>query len=252
MIMDYAFIHGGGQGSWVWQQAMATLDRQTEGKAGCAFALDVPGCGTKRGRATDDLTLPDVAQELISDIKAAGMKDVVLIGHSQGGQAMALMAQMQPGLFRCFIHVSCSIPLPGQTVMQMMGKGAHGSNPNEVGWPAGTEAQDIAGRQRQLFCNDMNGELATAFLAKLDKDMWPRQTYAFTDWCYEPLDAVPSTYVVCLRDRILPVKWQEMFAERFRSGRIVRIDAGHQAMTTRPQALAEIISHEAARAAAES
>lgn len=245
MTVDYAFIHGGGQGSWVWREAVAALNRQAEDRIGRVFALDVPGCGTKRGRSTDKLTLSDVAQELISDIEAADMKNVVLVGHSQGGQAMALMAEMQPGLFRRFIHVSCSIPLPGQTVMQMMGKGIHGSNPNEVGWAAGTDAQEIAERHSQMFCNDMNGELARAFLAKLDKDMWPRQTYAFTDWRYEALDAVPSTYVVCLRDRMLPVKWQLIFAERFRCGQIVRIDAGHQAMTTRPQSLAEIISHEA-------
>lgn len=247
MTVDYAFLHGGGQGSWVWQETIAALGLQNRGKAaGRVLALDVPGCGTKRGRATDDLTLRDVAQELIGDIDAADMKDVVLIGHSQAGQAMALMAEMRPELFRRFIHVSCSIPLPGQTVLQMMGKGPHGSNADEVGWPAGANATKTAERSVQLFCNDMNSGTARAFLAKLDKDMWPRQTYAFTDWRYEPLDAVASTYVICLRDRILPVQWQERFAERFRSRRIVHIDSGHQAMTTRPHSLAEIISHDAA------
>jgi hypothetical protein len=52
--------------------------------------------------------------------------------------------------------------------------------------------------------------------------------------------------VVCLKDNILPVRWQEIFAERFKAERLARIDAGHQAMNTRPHALAEILRHEAA------
>jgi pimeloyl-ACP methyl ester carboxylesterase len=246
MTVNYAFIHGGGQGSWIWQETLAALELQTAGKFGRAIALDAPGCGTKRGRDTTALSLQDVAQELIGDIEAAGMRDVVLVGHSQGGQAMALMVQLRPDLFRRLIYVSCSIPLPNQTVIQMMGKGAHGSHADEVGWLSGTEAQHMNARYEQLFCNDMDGEMARAFLASLDKDQWPLQTYAFTGWSYEGLDAVPATFVMCLRDKILPVQWQETFAARFKVARIVRIDTGHQVMTTRPHALAEALRHEAA------
>ena len=39
----------------------------------------------------------------------------------------------------------------------------------------------------------------------------------------------------------------EIFARRLKADRVVRIDAGHQAMTSRPHALAEIILRETAR-----
>ena len=48
------------------------------------------------------------------------------------------------------------------------------------------------------------------------------------------------------QDNILPVAWQERFAERFRANRMVRPDAGHQVMNTRPQALAKVLLAEAA------
>jgi pimeloyl-ACP methyl ester carboxylesterase len=245
MTANYAFIHGGGQGGWVWQHTIDALNLQTTGSFGRALALDAPGCGAKRGRATLDLTLPDVARELISDIEAAGMREVVLVGHSQGGQAMALMLQMRPDLFRQLVYVSCSIPLPDQNVLQMMGKGPQGSNVNEVGWAAGMGDVDARARYEQLFCNDMNREMAKTFLANLDQDSWPLQTYSYSEWRYDQLDAVPSTYVICLRDRALPVQWQETFATRFKCQRSVRIDTGHQAMTSRPHALAEILRYEA-------
>ena len=65
-------------------------------------------------------------------------------------------------------------------------------------------------------------------------------------WRYDHLAAIPASYVVCERDNILPTAWQERFAERFHADRIARIDAGHQAMNTRPQGLAEILLIEAA------
>ena len=37
--IDYAFLHGGGQGSWVWEQTIAALECQTNGAFGRALAL---------------------------------------------------------------------------------------------------------------------------------------------------------------------------------------------------------------------
>jgi pimeloyl-ACP methyl ester carboxylesterase len=97
-----------------------------------------------------------------------------------------------------------------------------------------------------MFCNDMTPDQAADFQGKLGHDMWPALTYSFSDWRYDHLDAVPATFVVCLRDLSLPVAWQEVFAERLKCGRRVSIDAGHQVMNTRPQALAEALRLEAA------
>jgi pimeloyl-ACP methyl ester carboxylesterase len=240
---DYAFVHGDLLGSWVWHETIAALDSAF----GRALALDAPGCGLKRSRATDELTLGDVATELIEDINSAGMENVVLVGHSQGGQAMALMAELQPELFRRLVYVSCLIPLPGQDSAQMMGTGLHGSNSDEVGYPVDPTSSDPHDRIAAMFCNDMDQEQAAAFLAKLGPDKWPPQTYSFTEWRYDHLDQVPATFVLCLRDQSLPAAWQEVFAARFKVDEIVRVDAGHQVMNTRPEALAEILRHEAQR-----
>src|ERR1700757_3835611 len=82
-------------------------------------------------------------------------------------------------------------------------------------------------------------------MARARADAWPMASYTHTDWRHDRLGLVPSSYVICLRDGILPVPWQERFAARFRTERTIRIDAGHQAMTTRPHGLAEILRHEA-------
>ena len=242
---NLVFLHGGGQGSWVWRETIDALEQQASGGFGRAVALDAPGCGAKRGRPTDTLTLDDVAGELIADIEAAGMSQVLLVGHSQAGQAMSLMVARRPDLFRRLIHISCSIPLPGQSVMQMLGTGRQGEHENEIGWPFDPATTPANERFAKLFCNDMDRTQTVSFLGRLGQDAWPTQTYSFTDWRHEPHEAVPASFVICLRDQVLPAPWQETFADRFRAERRIRIDAGHQAMTTRPHALAEILRHEA-------
>jgi pimeloyl-ACP methyl ester carboxylesterase len=242
---DYAFLHGGGQGSWIWSETIAALQGQRD-DARC-LALDVPGCGTKRDRDTRTLTMDDIAAELIHDLVTADMRDIVLIGHSQAGSLMPLLAEKSPSLFRRLVYVTCSSPLAGQTVIQMMGSGMQGDHPDEVGWPFDRTTQDARERYPIMFCNDMTRADAAKLLAKLGKDNWPGVTYTASNWRYEHLDRIPATYVVCLRDGVLPVAWQERFAARFKAQRLVRIDAGHQVMTSRPQELAEILRQEAER-----
>jgi pimeloyl-ACP methyl ester carboxylesterase len=246
--VDYAFLHGGGQGGWVWDETIAALAAQTGGAFGRALALDAPGCGTKRGREGEPLDNEAIAAELIGDIEAAGFREVLLVGHSQAGMVLPFMVELRPDLFRRVVYVSCSAPPPGRSTLSMMGEGLHGENPDEVGWPLDPRTHDMAERFPVMFCNDMSPAETAAFMAKLGKDMWPAPTYSASNWRYDHLGAVPGSYVVCLRDGILPVPWQERFAARLKVERLVRIDAGHQVMTTRPHALAEVLRIEAGAA----
>jgi pimeloyl-ACP methyl ester carboxylesterase len=241
---DYVFLHGGGQGGWVWHETIAALHQQNDGKFGRAVALDAPGCGRKRGRNTASLGVDDVVTELISDIASSGLKNVILVGHSQAGTILPRLAEKRPDLFRRLVYVSCIAPSPGQTTVQLFGSGLHGSNKEEVGWPVDPRTVSTTERYSRMFCNDMSEVEAADFLAKLGQDAWPAQTMSASDWRYDHLNGLPSTYVVCLRDGILPISWQETFAARLKVQRKVCIDAGHQVMNTRPQALAESLRYE--------
>jgi len=222
------------------------LHQQTASAFGQGLALDVPGCGTKRSRDTNNLTLEAIASELVGDIVAAGMSDVVLVGHSQAGSIIPHMVAIRPELFRRVIYVTCSLPLPGQTVVAMIGSGVHGENPDEVGWPVDPRTHSMEERFSIMFCNDMEPAGRTEFMSKIGPDAWPLASYTHTEWRYDQVGTVPASYVICLRDMILPVSWQQKFVDRFDADRVIQIDAGHQAMITRPHALAEILRNEAA------
>jgi pimeloyl-ACP methyl ester carboxylesterase len=123
-----------------------------------------------------------------------------------------------------------------------MGRSLRGTNPEEVGWPA-DPALGLDHLLPLMFCNDMDQDERAAFLAKLGEDDWP--AISETDWRYEAAWALPSTYVICLDDVALPPIWQARFADRFGATRRISVQAGHQVMNTRPQALAELLRAEA-------
>ena len=245
MSTNYAFLHGGGQGSWVWQSTITALAQQTSAAQLQTLALDVPGCGLKRGRQTDSLNIASIAEELIQDIEKRFTNNVVLIGHSQAGQAMCFMAKQRPELFKRLIYISCSIPLAGQNIQQMIGNGLQGENDKEIGWPLDPASSNINDQYTAMFCNDMDTEQTKHFLAALGQDIWPPSTYTHTDWPYEHLGDIPASYIVCLKDMSLPAAWQSTFADRFKAQRTIAIDAGHQIMLTRPHELAETLRTEA-------
>lgn len=233
----FVFLHGGIQGSWVWSPTIAALKLQ-EPNTRC-LALDVPGCGVKLDRNTEGIVFTDIVSELVGDVEAAGASGATLVGHSQAGSLLSLMAALAPDRFSKLIYLSCVAPEPGQTVL--------------VG-TAGREMADLPEEQRELpmerlrrmFCNDMSDHEAERFMASLGKDAWPRSAYSETQWRYDHLAGVPSTYILCLQDETLPLDLQRQFAQRLHAKRVLSLDAGHQAMTTRPHALAEMLLLESA------
>lgn len=241
MAKNFAFLHGGGQGGWVWAELIAALQRQAPDAK--TIALDAPGCGAKRDRDTSAISQAEIAEELVADVRAAGLTEVILVGHSNAGTTMPGMLRLGPDLFHRAVYVTCCAPAPGQTVLQMMGTALHGENPDEVGWPV-SRAAPPAERYDRMFCNDMDADQKAALLARLGPDHWPAANMAHSDWQYGDVPA-PSTYVLCLKDGSLPLPWQERFASRHGVERRVYLDAGHQAMNTRPEGLAEILLAEA-------
>ncbi|CAN7506149.1 alpha/beta hydrolase [Phenylobacterium sp. LjRoot225] len=247
--IDYVFLHGGVQGGWVWDETIAALGQQAKDEVGRTLALDVPGCGAKRGRATTALGPDEIAAELVSDIEAEGLRHAVLVGHSQAGTLLPRLLELRPELFRQAVYISCIAPLAGQTVLNFRDSGLpDGGDPEATEAPSGTPTGDLRDALRPRFCNDMSPDEAEAFLAKIGGDAWPALTYAESDWRYDHLEATPASYFVCLRDAAVSVAWQTVFAERLRASSLVRLDAGHQVMNTRPHALAEALHHYARQA----
>ncbi len=241
--MTFAFLHGGGQGSWVWRELLAGL----EASGHKSITLDIPGCGTKRGRNTQNIGIDEIADELLADIANAGMTDVILVGHSAAGTILPRMVERAAAPFRRLIYLACTAPAAGKNVLEQMGSSLHGTVEDETGWPVDPKSTTMEERYEAMFCNDMDTAQTAQFLAKLGRDMWPMASMTNRNWRYDHLAGLPSSYIVCDHDHSLPPNWQLRFAERLHCERVVHLASGHQAMNTQPEHLAEILLTEAAR-----
>src|SRR5262249_14036214 len=146
---NFAFLHGGGQGSWVWDETIAALKAQA-GAGGNCLRPDAPGCGTQRGRRTAADQVRRNGPRVKPDVEAAGMSDVVLVGHSQAGMELPQMAEYAPQLFSRLIYVTCSAPPPGMTTIERMGDCVHGERDDQVGWPVDPATTTMEERFRAM------------------------------------------------------------------------------------------------------
>lgn len=241
-LQDMALLHGGGQGSWIWDSTIAAIRLQDGSDARRILPLDVPGCGTKRDRGTATLDHSGVVQELANELDQAGLEGLLLVGHSQAGTILPRLSAARPHRITRTAYVTCCAPAEGQTVTAMMGSRVRGADPEAVGWPLDPSTTLPRDQFKAMFCNDMGETEAEAFLAMLGRDTWPAACGALeTSWGYQDASAVPAAYIIALRDAVLPPAWQLRFAERIGAVEIASIDAGHQPMNTRPHALAEIL-----------
>ncbi|MET0239038.1 MAG: alpha/beta hydrolase [Sphingobium sp.] len=235
-IINFAFLHGGGQGAWIWHETIAALKAQG-GERVRAVAFDMPGCGAKRDADVSGLSVRDAAAVFIADLANSGLTDIILVGHSNAGTILPLVAAQRPDLIRRYVYLSCIAPPPGQSVLDVMRQGR----------PDAQQSSISGGKLHDMFCNDMDPAYAEAFMGKLHSDHWPTPAVLpETDWVYDHLADKATSYIVCMKDRALLPDWQEVFAARLHAQRRVYLDAGHQAMNTRPHGLAEILLVEAA------
>lgn len=236
------FLHGGKQGSWKWDEVRAAIALQAGADTPEMLALDVPGCGAKSGRAVDSMALSDVVTELAADIVSFDAPRIMLVGHSQAGTVLPRLAAAQRQRVAKIVYLSCSVPAEGQTLAAMLGTGRQGENDEEIGWPCDRNTTPLEEMFSTMFCNDMDEAARLGFLARLGGDDWPLACATTdTDWGCAAVHDIPAHYVIALRDQILTPPWQERFAARFGVAEVSRIDAGHQLMQTRPQAVAETL-----------
>lgn len=234
------FLHGGNHGSWCWKRLLAELMPRV-GPAH-TILLDMPGCGTKRGQSAAGMTLADIVAELNGELRAAGVFDGVLIGHSIAGALMPMLIAADPTLYASAIYLASCAPLEGQTVAAMMGGGRHGSDPESVGFPLDPVTTTLDAQLRAMFCEGMTGEMIDWLLKEVALDMTPEAVMA------EPIsrsrypEAMPATYILTLRDGILPVAWQRRFAGRLGCSGVVEIDTPHEPFLSHPAYLAETLS----------
>jgi pimeloyl-ACP methyl ester carboxylesterase len=188
------------------------------------------------------LTLYDVVRELNGELQAAGTEQAALVGHSAAGLILPLMVLDAPGLYRQLVFIAAAVPEEGQSIVKMMGTSVWGSNPDEVGFPLDPRTTPADELRRRMFCADMSEDDVAWLLAECAQDDWPPLTGDAPAHRADLEDLVPMSYIVTLRDGILPIAWQRRFARRLgKNVSVVDLDTPHEPFITHPAALTTLL-----------
>src|SRR3954471_18909918 len=229
-MMRIVFVHGAcvKDGSWWWHRTGDLLVEQ--GLASEAPAL--PSCG-ETGEPTD-AGGPGLAEDVaaVRRVLTASDEPTVVVAHSYGGIVTAEAAAGVEAV-RHLLLVPSYLPEVGQSLSSFGGEEA--APFLDIGPEGGTFTVPPAALAER-FLQDCDPEIQRQAM-----DRRARQSLAVLA---QPVRSaawqhVPSTYLVCARDRGTPPDRQRAFAGR--AGSVVELDAGHHPFLSRPAEVCDLI-----------
>jgi pimeloyl-ACP methyl ester carboxylesterase len=255
MPLPVVLVHGGGHGAWCWAPMLEHL-------AADAFAVDLPPREIRGGPerfghppALDTLTVADFAASVLADADAAGYDRFVLVGHSLAGVTIPEVAKQAPERVAHLVFVSCTVPPDGTSSFdtrvdaperQVLDQRADTERTDNSAGPGLPEPL-----QRAMFCNDMDDEQTRFVLDHFGTEV-PGVVVEPVSRAGVPAE-IPKTWVRLLQDAAVSVEQQDASIANLEVSpggtvTVVDLDAGHNAMVSRPRELAAVIDGIAAAA----
>jgi pimeloyl-ACP methyl ester carboxylesterase len=235
-LPDLVLVHGGEHAGDCWDLVVAELRCQEPDLR--TMAVDLPGRGSKPGDLAT-ATIGEWVDSVIADIDAAGLGDVVIVGHSMAGVTVpGVVAKLGSARVREMILVSAFVPPQGMAIADTLGgplalfarRAARIGRPMKIPGPAA----------RWAFCNGMTRSQTRLAMSKLHAES-ARIPAEPVDRSGLPAD-VPRTWILTTRDRALSVKSQHAsIAALGGVQEVIAIDACHEVMFSHPQRLARVL-----------
>jgi pimeloyl-ACP methyl ester carboxylesterase len=237
--MTFLLVHGGAHTAACWSRLTPLLEAN-------AIAIDLPGRGSRPAPLVN-LRIDDWVSAIVEEIETLGDERVVLVGHSLAGMSLPRVAARVPERLARLVFISCTVPPEGQTPIDMLAPEIRQIAQAQEARSQPSVLPEAAARA--MFCNDMDEEQTRFVLDGLVPEA--------PGPIHEPsrleglAHGVPITWVRNLRDVVVPPERQDSYIETIRQiapVEVVDLDAGHNSLISRPEALAELLNrvhHEA-------
>ncbi len=222
-MTTFLLVHGGFCGGWVWADTAAALRDSGDD----VHLVDLPTSG-KTAAGLGDLE----ADSAVVRHALADLDEVVLVGHSGGGMALAELAD-HPKV-RHSVYLAALWPQKGQSAADMLG--AQMPDWIVVRDDGAVQVTDDLEVARRTLCADVDAD-------RFARDVHPRYLLTslsgLTAPSSGPVRAHEATYVVCEQDQAIPVAAQEAMGAAF--DRVERLPSSHSPMLSMPGRLAEVL-----------
>jgi pimeloyl-ACP methyl ester carboxylesterase len=224
-MATFVLVHGAWVGGWYWGEV---ADRLRKAGHRVEVIEQLPSAGTDPAALGDLAADAEAVRQAVDRVGGP----VVLVGHSGGGMSITELAD-HPAVAHS-VYLAAFWPQRGQSAMDLFGAGPPPTwmSPHDDGTLRTTD--DLA-LLRQTLCADIDEQPAYANLRRLV----PQSISSATAPSTAPDRGHPTTYIICEKDQALPPAAQEQMAAAADHTR--RLPSSHQAMTSMPDALADIL-----------
>ncbi|MFJ9620870.1 alpha/beta fold hydrolase [Streptomyces sp. NPDC101181] len=271
--MPVVLVHGFWHGSWCW----SLVSEQLAGHGVQSVAVDLDGHGLKGSAprshgarpfdatafatepsAVARLTATAAATDLVERLRVIGSgQPCLVVAHSMGGVIATAAAELAPELVGGLLYVSAFAPVAGvpaahyNTYPENAGEKITkliAADPAEVGAVRiDTRDPDRHDEIKDAFYNDVDDRTAHAAIALLQPDApvgFPAAELTVTEQRY---GNIPHSYVVCLRDNVIPPALQyrvikDIDAVSSSPTTVTELDTSHSPFLSQPAALATTIT----------
>lgn len=232
MTKTFVLLHGAWHGGWCWERVAQPL-RARGHRVTCPTQT---GLGERAHLISKHLTLETFGQDLINHLIYEDLRDVVLVGHSFGGNAISIAAERVPERIKSLVYLDCTILTAGVCLTDTMSPGA--LKERVLAFEASPTGTAIDPPPSSVF-----GVLDPDDQAWVEARMTPHPIstmIAPIPLTNKPGNDLPTRYIACTDPMYHP-------QERVRGwGEILgctaeQIATGHDAMVTAPDALVEML-----------
>ena len=237
-MSTFVLIAGAWQGGWAWDRVTGLL----RARGHDVHTPTLTGLGERSHLVSPQIGLSTHVEDLLGVLVNQRLTGSILVGHSYGGQVIAGAASRRPDLVGQLVYLDAFLPDDGQS--------ATAEQPEQIAhhYRESVEERGFGWLipPRRL---DVLGVTDPADVQWLQSLMVPHPYRTFNDPASVSSEslALPSMFIEC-------VDWMRVFENQRvkaqgRGWPVHELATGHQAMTTAPAALADLLHAQTTRGA---
>lgn len=231
----FVLVHGAWHGGWCWSKVASIL----RGRGHTVFTPTQTGLGERSHLLSRSLDLDVFVTDIANVLTWERLEDVILVGHSFGGNAVSGVADRMPDRVRQLFYLDA--------VMLENGQSPFSNLPKDIVEARLKAAQETSGGlslpvpQPSVF-----GIVDPEQAAWVGGLMTPHPLSTYTS----PLklankvgNGLPASYIVCVDPIYQPLEASRNWVKAH-GWKMIEIATGHDAMVSAPDRLAEILDTE--------
>jgi pimeloyl-ACP methyl ester carboxylesterase len=231
----YVLLHGAWHGGWCWQKVTPAL----RAAGHVVYTPTQTGLGERSHLLSQEVGLETFAQDLINLLVWEDLRDVVLVGHSFGGNAITAAADRVPERIGHLVYLDAIVPVSGQSAFACMDPDLVASRRESATLTSGVLTLPVP--EPTLF-GATDAEDIEWLRAKCTPHPMPTYEQALV-LNHPPSNGLPATYIAVTPHWAPTTASRNYAKERHAQGQwsYMEMAAGHDAMVTSPDVLARLL-----------